>query len=593
MSRQTGKAKEEDLIAQLTILFPDGDPAYFEHCLSYYQVDHVERIADKIFELGGYYPKAPHPRATKTEKWNAALRILATVLFPDTDLAYLRSLIRQFHHSHVEQVTTYILQQQHRHIHIPERLDFGQLQPADTFRSDAYKNQTLLLLYNDFPQVWKSSIRAVVAENNWDYVHSYDQLTALGSGGLLQRIRHFFLNWSFHGSPQASSSSMEVCTPDLDSELQLDVTRLWQRRACQQVLADQSLAHQLNQDDYHHLGQAITCDCCFDDYPFEQLVFCSQGTHGFCHSCLVHFVTEGLFGQGGLRGATRFACIAADAEPCPGCLPADDFEHRVLTADLWKAYELSVLEANLAIPMAQGMVVRCSACGYGELDESTTPFISIIGGTRPFLFVAHLFNWDLEKDLQLAYGRILQKRRGFAFQCRNPICGKLTCLNCLHAIRGLHACWENELDGMRLYVEKAMADAVKRTCPRCSLSFQKSDGCNKITCQCGYIMCYVCRKHIGKESYGHFCDHFRETPGPCKKCKRCDLYKTDPEEQTVQQAALHARREYMNAHPSVAPQMRITIGPQSRLDQIRKRRASSNRDKREGNSRLNVFLLKF
>jgi hypothetical protein len=75
------------------------------------------------------------------------------------------------------------------------------------------------------------------------------------------------------------------------------------------------------------------------------------------------------------------------------------------------------------------------------------------------------------------------------------------------------------------------------------------------------------------ESYAHFCDHFREVPGrPCDQCKKCDLYKTDPEDEAVRKAAARAKREYLLAHPEVAQQAQhtdaIVIGPPSTLDRL-------------------------
>lgn len=84
-------------------------------------------------------------------------------------------------------------------------------------------------------------------------------------------------------------------------------------------------------------------------------------------------------------------------------------------------------------------------------------------------------------------------------------------------------------------------------------------------------MCYVCRKDIGKESYAHFCDHFRERPNSkCTKCKKCDLYKTAPEDELVQQAASKAKNQYLKAHPEVAHNANIIIGPKHTLDKLGK-----------------------
>lgn len=101
-------------------------------------------------------------------------------------------------------------------------------------------------------------------------------------------------------------------------------------------------------------------------------------------------------------------------------------------------------------------------------------------------------------------------------------------------------------------------------------------------------MCYVCRKDIGKgelliiapdlydsslfttESYSHFCQHFRDRPGTaCNQCNKCDLYKTDPEDELVQRASARARNQYLQAHPQAANQTNnIRIGPKTTMDKM-------------------------
>jgi hypothetical protein len=41
-----------------------------------------------------------------------------------------------------------------------------------------------------------------------------------------------------------------------------------------------------------------------------------------------------------------------------------------------------------------------------------------------------------------------------------------------------------------------------RSCWKCKKSFIKDAGCNKMTCTCGAIMCYICRQPV--TSYSHF-----------------------------------------------------------------------------------------
>lgn len=57
-------------------------------------------------------------------------------------------------------------------------------------------------------------------------------------------------------------------------------------------------------------------------------------------------------------------------------------------------------------------------------------------------------------------------------------------------------------DKARLLIEEKMTEALIRTCYKCKRAFFKEEGCNKMTCTCGALMCYVCDKPI--KDYKHF-----------------------------------------------------------------------------------------
>lgn len=61
-----------------------------------------------------------------------------------------------------------------------------------------------------------------------------------------------------------------------------------------------------------------------------------------------------------------------------------------------------------------------------------------------------------------------------------------------------------------------------RKCFKCGCEFIKFDGCNKMICRCGIIMCYICRKfNIG---YNYFCQYLKDFGKFCIKCKSCFLW---------------------------------------------------------------------
>ncbi|KAI8971413.1 hypothetical protein BDF20DRAFT_915242 [Mycotypha africana] len=620
-AKKSKRSYEDEQVKQLTTLFPNGDPDYFRSCLSYYNDNAVERIVDKITtRYGGHYPQLPSTTNEQLDdnRLNACLRILALDLFPDCDIAFLREKVLSYSYAHIEKVTKALLSQKH----YPERLDYGRMNPADGIRSERYKKQAFLLLTQNYPQAWKSSIKAILAENNYDYLKSFVQLKEMGSGGFWYTLKNFFMHWSANSStsPNLSTSSHSInhesnslsMSNSSDQYLLEQIKELHQQDIDRQLKKDLHLAQQLNYKEYDKHKELLTCDCCYlDDFTFEQLLFCTEGAHSFCHDCIQRYMSEGLFGQGNLRGKAIIACIAS-TDQCRGCLSMQDLEH-ILPTDMMKAYDMSLLE-NIMIPSEHRYLkkIQCCSCSYFEVDETmmtpleAIPFYSNNNHIKwaaaclfglflimfavldyfnkdsnqkynvfwltlllasPFLFRLFLAmqQWDIKSDLEVAYHRIMNERRGTTqFKCKNEACQTITCLNCNRPVKGIHKCFAKDTDGLRLYVEKAMADAVKRT----------------IVCRCGYTMCYVCRKDIKRESYAHFCDHFRETPGvKCNKCNKCDLYKTDPEDKLVKQAAARAKKQYLQAHPELDIGGRngastndslphIVIGPKTTADRL-------------------------
>jgi hypothetical protein len=275
--------------------------------------------------------------------------------------------------------------------------------------------------------------------------------------------------------------------------------------------------------------------------------------------------------------------VAAMSDDCLGCIP-QALVRRAFDEDKNGKEALRKLDERLAednLLKTNLPLIRCPFCNYAEVDELYlpeaqrswrikrigsssfyTPVILILGvGMIPFLLPVFLifsflflflssrqtFGDFATCHFNASITRLRRKRHGLKFICQNHTCRRPSCISCAKAWTDIHICHESSLLALRTQVELAMSLAIKRTCPRCNTSFVKSSGCNKLTCVCGYQMCYVCRKDIGNgEGYRHFCEHFRPNGGRgCTECSKCDLYRCEDDEVVVKKAKEEAERQWM------------------------------------------------
>ncbi|KAG0253174.1 hypothetical protein DFQ27_007625 [Actinomortierella ambigua] len=611
----------------------------------------------------GHFPALPRgvPPNSTLAKNHVMRRIVR--LFPEVELTWLRHQIQQHDHSHFYKVVdtmfdTYLFtpyppqrllpnvnqQQRHRrHQRHTSSLssssssstpsikgkesvgnkdgndddddDFGQeplIEPWEYIRSPEYIKSVRRQLYNEFPKVWKSTIKAVMAENNFDYVRTHDRLLQLETENSWARWFSDVLSFI----QRAKISRAGEDPPEfLDS-----LASLHRRERDQQSAQDQAMAQKINADQYRTLAQTIECGCCFSDFCFEEMAACQEG-HLFCKECIQRYVQEGLFGQGELRG--RAAALAgggqgghtlAHAIRCiegSGCqaLFSEAMLESALTPAMYEQYTRVAFQADLDRSGLE--VVGCPFCDYAEVDEQLrvvwlpwhrtlrssihdeifgvsaltwlthvlVPLLSITTFLVGFLvhalvlvlllvpllvaLIPMTFMRDYLQEVVNGMVRNIQiRRRGNAFHCKG--CGRISCLNCSQERKPFHKCHENLAEGLRLQVEKAMTEAVKRTCPKCNLSFVKESGCNKMRCSCGYVMCFLCRKDIREEGYKHFCNHFRAIAGPCTQCTKCDLYIVEKDEEAARKAATVARTEYLRMNPMARQHLQndqTLIGP--------------------------------
>ena len=136
------------------------------------------------------------------------------------------------------------------------------------------------------------------------------------------------------------------------------------------------------------------------------------------------------------------------------------------------------------------------------------------------------------------------------FPCQNPECGKESCRLC-HEISHIPLrCDEVEKDAevrKRTYIENKMSEALIRNCWKCKKPFLKIDGCNKMTCECGAQMCYICRQPV--RDYSHF---YGQGAQPTAN-QRCPLFSDNNRlhDSDVAKGAKEAKKEMDKENPEV------------------------------------------
>jgi len=477
----------------------------------------------------------------------------------------------------------------------------NELPPDERFRTAPYISAVKATLYQEFQGLSHSTIKAVLAEHNYSYVHTRNALVALSQQSwrysltrILYRRRIFapdqppFIEWRV--VPNGAKLPLLISTrcAELDHELQqFYLAPILTERLKAQISSDRELAEKLNEEEAEHANATFDCECCFTASAFEHITVCDDGEHYICARCIRHTVTEAVYGQGWARSIdsnrTLLRCVAPSSNngaECQGCIPSESL-YRALSSESGGSDILAKFEERLAaesIAKARLPLLKCPFCVYAEFEDvatqqpakptrrqqSTLTFIAVfivglclldlcldINSAKVASIVSVMFlaTWQRflmpESNSSIDLPDPDQRHHGRKFTCRNPACSRLSCLTCLAPWVDVHICYQSSRQALRTYVESAVTEAIKRTCPQCNLAFVKSAGCNKLICVCGYTMCYVCRGEIGTEGYAHFCQHFRPVLGQqCQECNKCDLYRVEDEDVVIQRAKDKAVKEW-------------------------------------------------
>lgn len=485
------------------------------------------------------------------------------------------------------------------------------LQDSEVFRSPEYKNAAKTLAWQEFKGLSRPTINAVLAEFNYSYLDARPTLVDLSAKSWSFAISSVFLRRKPVSSSEAENHPLVVwkssghgsiipClkstgNPELDRELfDYLIAPVRERARASQMENDRSLAMSLNNAEAEASDGTHDCACCFTSATFEEFTSCNAEGHLICHRCVQHSIKEAVFGQGWRRNidarSGTLVCPAVDSSECEGRIPADHIQ-RAMLEDKGGAEVLAKLDQRLAehsLLASDLPLVRCPFCSYAEVDDIYLPLreselrlradnvynlivlvlcIGMIPFLLPVIFLSSLAAVLLSSrrtvgdhvagQFRAAVVRHRRRQRGLKFTCGSPHCRRTSCLSCGKEWADVHVCHESALVALRTQVETAMSMAVKRVCPRCNTSFVKTAGCNKLTCPCGYKMCYVCRKDIGGAAdpdgpdvgYRHFCDHFRPDgdPRPCDRCDRCNLWESEDTDLVLERARADAEHRWREA----------------------------------------------
>ncbi|KAI0484718.1 hypothetical protein GGR56DRAFT_615069 [Xylariaceae sp. FL0804] len=562
-------------------------------------------IPDYLSDESQLQPVAQPPEAIVD--LNKGLETLAA-LFPDVQIEVFREMLSSFSEESklfvvtdklLKSPSTFVKGRRRASDHEPDQ--HAMVSRTEAFRTPEYRKAARALALQEFKGLSKSATKAVLSEHNYSYLDARPTLVDLSSkswkfalSSFLFRRKpvtsaeaetHPLIVWraSENGPPRPSIKSTGCA--ELDKELFDElIMPLKRRERDTREASDRAVAVSLNEEEAEAHEATYECACCFTDTVFEEITTCNAEGHVICFRCVRHSITEAVFGQGWQRSINRetgtLRCPAVASTECESCVSYEHI-HRAMREEKKGAEILHKLDQRLAehsLISSSLPLIRCPFCNYAEVDDLYLPagcdmhpklniptllllgFASIVFFplSVPICFLAAVgvllcLNRSLKGyvtgQLRAAYSRYQRRRRGLKFTCQSPECRRSSCLGCSKAWVDVHVCHESSLVALRTQVEQAMSMAVKRVCPRCNTSFVKTAGCNKLTCPCGYKMCYVCRKDIGapKEGYQHFCQHFRpEGDGRrCRECDKCNLWETEDTEAALNKAKADAERKWL------------------------------------------------
>lgn len=288
--------------------------------------------------------------------------------------------------------------------------------------------------------------------NNFKYLRERDikkvflnnKKNVIKTGDVLVRIPNFFKK----PRPKIELSGCE------NFKLLQELAFVENKQRIRYVIKMNDEVYRIARAEAEKLNLLQTCQCCYDDSLIPEECYFCQKDCVFCKECVAKGA-EVAIGEG---------CLVF---PCLGNCDS--------------TFALNTLRMVLNKKIFEPLIIRLQ---MEDLKKAEIPGLE----TCPFCD----FSMILPNEEKI-------------FKCQNVDCMEESCRQCRHQSHVPKKCNEIEYDEdvkKRTYIENKMTEGLLRKCPNCSKSFFKESGCNKMTCTCGYKMCYVCG--VSVNGYNHF-----------------------------------------------------------------------------------------
>jgi len=305
--------------------------------------------------------------------------------------------------------------------------------------SQLYKEHAVFRLRKKFPQIHHTEVVKALEEHNHHFFPA------------LKKIQNL--------SPK-KGKRRQAPLPQKPSQMEMNFLKEY----IYSKLESQIRRHQEKLETEHNeavekarsTGGLFECGCCFDgDCLLSEAATCEEG-HMFCKDCLRRGAGVQIGDQ-----KTQISCLIACGSTFPLTVLQSKLSSLVFSRLLQKRQHEEIQAAGL------DDLVQCPACNFAAIMPDPTDKV---------------------------------------VRCGNPECGKESCRLCQEDNHIPLTCDEVEKDSDvadRVRLENAMTEAMLRSCVACQKKFFKEDGCNKMKCECGATMCYLCRKPV-PDNYSHF-----------------------------------------------------------------------------------------